>query len=56
MLLVFMFLIAAFAALEAPAWQSTVPQLVPKEDLGPAIAANSVGMNISRAIDRHWLE
>jgi MFS family permease len=49
-LLVFMFLIAAFAALEAPAWQSVVPRLVPKQDLGPAIAANSVGVNISRAI------
>jgi MFS family permease len=49
-LLVFMFLIAAFSALEAPAWQSIVPQLVPKQDLGPAIAANSVGMNISRAV------
>ena len=49
-LLVFMFLIAVFAALEAPAWQSIVPQLVPKQDLAPAIAANSVGMNISRAI------
>jgi len=49
-LLVFMFLIAVFAALEAPAWQAIVPQLVPKQDLGPAIAANSVGMNISRAI------
>ena len=34
----FMFLIAAFAALEAPAWQSIVPQLVPKKDLSPAIA------------------
>ena len=49
-LLVFMFLIAVFSALEAPAWQSIVPQLVPKQDLAPAIAANSVGMNISRAI------
>jgi MFS family permease len=49
-LLMFMFLIASFAALEAPAWQSIVPQLVPKPDLSPAIAANSVGVNISRAI------
>ena len=44
-LLVFMFLVAAFAALEAPAWQAIVPQLVPKQ-----VAANSVGVNISRAI------
>ncbi len=49
-LLVFMFLVAFFAALEAPAWQAIVPQLVPKRDLGSAIAANSVGVNISRAI------
>jgi MFS family permease len=49
-LLVFTFLISMFGALEAPAWQSIVPQLVPKKDLAPAIAANSVGVNISRAI------
>lgn len=49
-LLLFMFLISTFAALEAPAWQSIVPQLVPKEDLPSAVAANSVGINISRAI------
>ena len=36
--------------LEAPAWQSIVPQLVPKEDLSAAVAANSVGVNISRAV------
>ena len=45
-----MFLISVFGALEAPAWQSIVPQLVPKQDLPPAVAANSVGVNISRAI------
>jgi MFS family permease len=49
-LLLFMFLISVFGALEAPAWQSIVPQLVPKQDLPPAVAANSVGINISRAI------
>lgn len=49
-LLVFMFLVATCSALEAPAWQSIVPQLVPSEDLPSAIAANSVGVNISRAI------
>jgi MFS family permease len=27
-----------------------VPQLVPKEDLAPAVSANSVGFNISRAM------
>ncbi|HEX5281137.1 MAG TPA: MFS transporter [Micropepsaceae bacterium] len=49
-LLVFVFLIGALAALEAPAWQSVVPQLVSRDDLGAAIAANSIGINISRAI------
>ena len=49
-LLAFMFVISVGSALTAPAWQSIVPQLVPREDLGAAVAANSVGINISRAI------
>lgn len=49
-LLAFMFVIACGSALTAPAWQSIVPQLVPKEDLPAAIAANSVEINASRAI------
>jgi predicted MFS family arabinose efflux permease len=49
-LLLFTFLIGAAGALTVPAWQAVVPQLVPKDDLPPAIAANSVGVNISRAI------
>jgi len=38
------------AAFMAPAWQAIVPQLVPKADLSAAIALNSVGINVSRAI------
>src|SRR6202167_5571852 len=49
-LLLFTFLIGAAGALTVPAWQAVVPQLVPKDALPPAIAANSVGVNISRAI------
>jgi len=49
-LLLFMFLIGSGGALSAPAWQSVVPQLVPAQDLAPAVAANSVGINISRAV------
>lgn len=49
-LLLFMFLIGAGGALSAPAWQSVVPQLVPAQDLASAVAANSVGINISRAV------
>jgi predicted MFS family arabinose efflux permease len=49
-LLAFMFVISLGSALTAPAWQSIVPMLVPREDLAQAVAANSVGINISRAI------
>jgi MFS family permease len=48
-LLVFTFILGAGGALTSPAWQAVVPQLVPKQDLSAAIAANSVGVNISRA-------
>src|SRR6516162_469110 len=49
-LLLFTFLISAFGAFTAPAWQAVTPQLVPKQDLPAAIAANSIGFNLSRAI------
>ena len=49
-LLLFTFLVEAGAALVAPAWQSIVPDLVPRADLPQAVSANSVGVNISRAI------
>ena len=49
-LLLFTLLIGAAGALTAPAWQAVVPRLVPKDDLSAGIAANSVGVNISRAL------
>jgi len=49
-LLFLTFLIETGAALTAPAWQAIVPQLVPRQDLPEAVAANSVGVNISRAV------
>ena len=49
-LLLFTFLINVAGALTSPAWQAVVTQLVPREDLPAAIAANSVGINISRAL------
>ena len=49
-LLVFTFLVETGAAMSSPAWQSIVPQLVPREELPAAISANSVGVNISRAL------
>ncbi len=49
-LLVFSFVVAVGSAMTAPAWQSVVSKLVPKPDLPSAVAANSVGINVSRAI------
>jgi predicted MFS family arabinose efflux permease len=49
-LLLFTFLIGVGSAMTSPAWQAIVPQLVPRADLNSAVAANSVGMNVSRAI------
>jgi len=49
-LLVLSFIVTAASAMTAPAWQAVVPQLVPKPDLPSAIAANSVGINVSRAV------
>jgi MFS family permease len=49
-LLVFTFLTGAGSALIGPSWQAIVPQLIPREHLAPAVAANSIGFNVSRAI------
>jgi MFS family permease len=38
------------AALMAPTWQAIVPELVTKADLKNAVALNSLGINIARAI------
>ncbi|AMO49500.1 MFS family transporter [Enterobacter sp. FY-07] len=44
------FLLSTGAALSSPAFQAIVPDLVEKQELSPAIALNSLGINISRAI------
>jgi predicted MFS family arabinose efflux permease len=49
-LLVLTFLVQAGSAATYPAWQTVVPQLVPRRDLSAAIAMNSAGVNASRAI------
>ena len=38
------------AALMGPTWQSIVPELVPREQLRNAVALNSLGINIARAV------
>ncbi|MEO0943894.1 MAG: MFS transporter [Pseudomonadota bacterium] len=50
LLILFTMAIGTGAAFMAPAWQAVVPQLVPRDTLKPAIALNSMGINISRAI------
>lgn len=49
-LLVFTFLGTVGSAFTFPAWQTVVAQLVPKQELPAAVAANSVGINVSRAV------
>jgi MFS family permease len=43
-------LAGAGAALGNPVWQAVVPELVPRAELRPAVALNSLGINIARAI------
>lgn len=49
-LIAFTFGLGVCAALLGPAWQSITPSLVPRAELPSAIALNSVGINVSRAI------
>ena len=50
LLLMFTFLMGIGAAMTSPVWQAIVPSLVPRPALQQAVAINSVGVNISRAI------
>ncbi len=49
-LLILTFLLGVGVAIATPPWQAIWPELVSKKDLGPALALNSVGINISRTI------
>jgi MFS family permease len=49
-LLAFTLMQGVTSALVSPAWQAIVPQLVGPEDLSPAVALNSAGINVSRAV------
>ncbi len=48
-LLLFTFALGLGAALNQPAWQAIIPELVPREELGRAVALGSVGFNIARS-------
>lgn len=49
-LLLLTFLLNIGAAMTNPAWQAIVPELVPREELPDAIAINSAGFNLARAL------
>ncbi|MEK0085383.1 MFS transporter [Benzoatithermus flavus] len=49
-LLLFTFLIGAGAALNGPAWQAVVREIVPKEQLAAAVTLNAIGFNLARAL------
>jgi MFS family permease len=49
-LLLLIFSLGLGAALNAPAWQAIVPELVPRSELSAAVSLNSVAFNIARAV------
>ena len=50
LLLLFTFLIGCGAAFNAPAWQASVGDMVPRTQLPGAVALNSMGFNIARSV------
>jgi MFS family permease len=50
LLLFLTFLLGTGAALNGPAWEAIVPDLVPKTELPAAVALSSVAFNIARAL------
>ncbi|TNC72954.1 MFS transporter [Rubellimicrobium roseum] len=50
LLLLFTFLIGCGTAMNGPAWQASVGDMVPRTDLPAAVALNSMGFNIARAL------
>jgi MFS family permease len=49
-LLLLTFALGLGAAMNAPAWQAIVPELVPRDQLPAAVSLNSVAFNIARAL------
>ncbi|MEX2122933.1 MAG: MFS transporter [Woeseia sp.] len=50
LLLLLTFLIGCGAAFNGPAWQASVAEMVPREDLPSAVALNSMGFNVARSV------
>src|SRR5918911_678259 len=49
-LLALTFLLGLGAALNAPAWQAIIPDLVERQQLASAVALNAAGFNVARAV------
>ncbi len=49
-LLTLTFLLNIGTAMNSPAWQAIVPELVPREQLPEAVSLNSAGFNLARAL------
>jgi MFS family permease len=50
MILLFTFILGLGAVMNDPAWQAITPEVVCPENHAPAVALNSVGFNVARAI------
>jgi len=50
LLLILTFALGTGAAMNAPAWQATTPELVPRADLPSAVALTGMGLNLARAV------
>jgi len=50
LLILFTFLLGTGRAFNGPAWQASVGELVPRDDLAGAVALNSVGFNSARTV------
>jgi predicted MFS family arabinose efflux permease len=49
LLLVFTFLLGCGTALHSPAWQASIGELVPRDQVSAAVSANILGNNVARA-------
>lgn len=50
LLLAFTFLIGCGVAFNGPAWQASVAEMVPRQNLPAAVALNSMGFNVARSL------
>jgi MFS family permease len=50
LLLILTFALGAGAAMNAPAWQATAPELVSRDELPAAVALTGMGLNLARAV------